>query len=232
VVDPVRQTEGVFVWRQGKPTLAPHYWVGDRVQVATAAGAETPEALGAGLLTPPSGGAGDPRPAAAAPAARAELDWLNVLAVIAVALLVFLGGFLLAGKINDLERRQIEQRTTEQAMGRWTFLNLRPGLYRELDRLRLDLSQAVRNSLVIFKEQVKASDKPRETEARWKDEVFKPLGRTGQRLDAIQATYCLPPKEEEEALQRLAKGNPRAKGKKATPGKKKKPRKRSQPKKD
>src|SRR6516164_4855365 len=32
VVDPVRRTEGVFVWKEGKPTLVPHYWVGDRIQ--------------------------------------------------------------------------------------------------------------------------------------------------------------------------------------------------------
>src|SRR5262249_5101467 len=32
VMDPVRKIEGVFVWQEGKPTLAPHYWVGDRIQ--------------------------------------------------------------------------------------------------------------------------------------------------------------------------------------------------------
>jgi proteasome lid subunit RPN8/RPN11 len=36
VVDPVRQLEGMFVWREGKPALAAHYWVGDRVQVGEA----------------------------------------------------------------------------------------------------------------------------------------------------------------------------------------------------
>src|SRR6516164_4676338 len=40
VVDPLRKTEGVFCWQEGKPVLSPYYWVGDRIQVATAAGEE------------------------------------------------------------------------------------------------------------------------------------------------------------------------------------------------
>src|SRR5260370_3586797 len=40
VVDPVRKTEGVFVWERGKPALAPHYWISDRVQASTAPGQE------------------------------------------------------------------------------------------------------------------------------------------------------------------------------------------------
>ena len=37
VIDPVRKTEGTFTWQAGKPVLAPHYWVGDKVQIAGAA---------------------------------------------------------------------------------------------------------------------------------------------------------------------------------------------------
>src|SRR5262245_21562172 len=31
VIDPVRDLEGVFAWRDGKPTLLPHFWIGDRI---------------------------------------------------------------------------------------------------------------------------------------------------------------------------------------------------------
>jgi proteasome lid subunit RPN8/RPN11 len=37
VIDPVRKVEGVFVWQAGKPALADHFWVGDRVITAAAA---------------------------------------------------------------------------------------------------------------------------------------------------------------------------------------------------
>ena len=31
VIDPVRRDEGVFIWKDGKPALADHFWVGDRI---------------------------------------------------------------------------------------------------------------------------------------------------------------------------------------------------------
>ncbi len=40
VIDPVRRVEGVFIWRGGKPALAEHFWVGDRI--LTASDAEKP----------------------------------------------------------------------------------------------------------------------------------------------------------------------------------------------
>lgn len=34
VIDPVRKTEGFFIWHDGKPTLSRHYWVGGDLRVA------------------------------------------------------------------------------------------------------------------------------------------------------------------------------------------------------
>ncbi len=39
VIDPVRNVEGVFIWQAGKPTLADHFWAGNRL--ITAAEAES-----------------------------------------------------------------------------------------------------------------------------------------------------------------------------------------------
>lgn len=36
VVDPVRDLEGVFSWQAGKPTLLPHYWVGEEIYTSHA----------------------------------------------------------------------------------------------------------------------------------------------------------------------------------------------------
>ena len=36
VIDPIRGSEGVFVWRDGKPSLGEHFWVGDRAVVGAA----------------------------------------------------------------------------------------------------------------------------------------------------------------------------------------------------
>ena len=40
VIDPIRRIEGVFVWRDAKPTLADHFWVGDRILTGMPAGPE------------------------------------------------------------------------------------------------------------------------------------------------------------------------------------------------
>jgi proteasome lid subunit RPN8/RPN11 len=223
VVDPVRKTEGVFVWRAGKPALAPHYWVGDRVQVATEAGAESPGPAPSGTAAAASGQPTSPA------AARAELDWLTLIGVIAVAVLVFLGGYLVAGKINDAERRRIEQVTEERALGRWTFLNIRPGLYTQLDQLGVDLEQALRGTKDLALQHVKAAENRREAEIQWKDKVFRPLVRSFGRVQDIQATYSLPPKEERKVLKQLTQGQPK---KKKPKPKKPKVRKKSKPKED
>ena len=34
VIDPIKKIEGVFVWRDGTPSLAAHFWIGDHVVVA------------------------------------------------------------------------------------------------------------------------------------------------------------------------------------------------------
>lgn len=36
VIDPVRDLEGVFAWRNGKPTLLPHFWIGNQIRTADA----------------------------------------------------------------------------------------------------------------------------------------------------------------------------------------------------
>jgi proteasome lid subunit RPN8/RPN11 len=36
VIDPVRDLEGVFAWRNGKPAPLPHFWVGDRIYTVDA----------------------------------------------------------------------------------------------------------------------------------------------------------------------------------------------------
>ena len=42
VIDPIRKIEGVFVWRDGKPCLTEHFWVGDRILATTAGGSIEP----------------------------------------------------------------------------------------------------------------------------------------------------------------------------------------------
>jgi proteasome lid subunit RPN8/RPN11 len=202
VVDPVRKTEGVFIWRGGKPTLAPYYWVGDRVQVATPAGAET---LPPELERPAPGAvAGPPR----SPRPAAPPDWLGVLAQAGVYLLVFLVGYLLAGKISDLERQQLEQRADREALGRWFYANYHPGLRAQLLRIGDDLEKAAKNASALAEEHIKLVEKHKEAKSQWREEVFLPLARVAQRLGHVELTYCLTP-DEEDQLRSLRPGKSR-----------------------
>ena len=62
VIDPVRGTEGVFIWRDGKPTLAEHFWVGDRILTGSDS-REAGEAAGPGApgASPAAPGPGESR---------------------------------------------------------------------------------------------------------------------------------------------------------------------------
>ncbi len=100
VVDPTQKTEGVFVWRDGKPKPCPHYWIGERI--CAAAGQEPSREAGAREL------------AAAKPPQSPPPDDMPLSAVLrrAVPLVaVFLIGYLLAGMKSGWEQQRIIEGT-------------------------------------------------------------------------------------------------------------------------
>ena len=92
VVDPIRKTEGVFVWRGGKPKLCPHYWIGDTIS----AGAESGDKRERGTSASPA--AQVPAHAQAVPlATRPPLPlWVTALNYV----LVFLIGYMFSGMLT------------------------------------------------------------------------------------------------------------------------------------
>jgi hypothetical protein len=185
VVDPVRKTEGVFSWREGKPHLCSHFWVGDRIQVGTAVGEESPAAA--------------PRPAAPAassqppPAAAPErTPWTNLLLQLAVYLLVFLLGYFLAGKLTDLDRLRIEQATLARSL---VYFKIHLGLRDQLTEVEGDLQAAAQGAKTLAQEHLKLLQDPQEPQARWA-EVLQKLDRSSRRIAQIGTTYALTPQEE------------------------------------
>src|SRR5262245_24242054 len=135
VIDPLRRTEGVFIWRGGKPALAEHFWVGDKI--LTAADAETSGAaggarrVGAVASAGPAAGAG---PGESRGAPDALLPPPGRLIMYGG---VFLLGYLLATAYSSWER----QRYIEAEVARNGVAGLlRLGLADELDQLQRDLS--------------------------------------------------------------------------------------------
>lgn len=182
VVDPVRQTEGVFVWRQGKPVLTAHYWVGDRVQIATAAGDEAPAPKPPGQ--PVIAGAGSNSQGGGS-------SWVNLLLQAALYLTVFLIGVLVAERLSAFDRLRIEQSAFARA---WVYLKLRPTLGDDVDLVGQDMQAAIRDLEPLLKEHLKLSEDGKDAEERWKKILIR-LGKSLQRLQDIKKIYGLTPDE-------------------------------------
>lgn len=100
VVDPVRELEGVFAWRNGKPTPLTHYWIGDQIRTGDASRS---------MATDPSAASEQPeveRPVGAPTNAAPSLG--TPVAVLGL-LLVFLLGYFYGGWRSRWEQEMIVQ---------------------------------------------------------------------------------------------------------------------------
>jgi proteasome lid subunit RPN8/RPN11 len=199
VVDPIRKTEGIFIWKEGKPTLAPYHWIGERVQIATPAGEPSPKDA-----EPASKGPAPASSAGAGPTRSAE--WVDGLMRLASYACIFLLGLLLAGfvthSLNDFERLRIEQAARTQAL---LYVNYRPGLGEELDEVRNDLNGMAVGLAALVKQQPELIEKSPESRQQW-TEIAKRLARALDRTAVARATYALPPDENARLLKLLSGG--------------------------
>ena len=157
VIDPVRGLEGMFAWRNGKPTPLPHFWVGNSIRTVEASernvAAETAaRAASAGTNAMPQAG----------PAySQSSLGSIGVTAM--GVLLVFLLGYFYGGWRSQWERQMIVDGVVAY------FANakiLRPGLEDNLaqvrERLKLLSDELVKlppPSATLSKEQIEDSAK-------------------------------------------------------------------------
>ena len=75
VIDPIRKTEGVFIWRDGKPSPCEHFWVGDRILAQSDGGSDLPGESRARPAFPCDAVAGrQPGPPQSPPAADRKRD--------------------------------------------------------------------------------------------------------------------------------------------------------------
>ena len=186
VVDPVRKTEGMFVWKHGKPALASHYWIGDRVQVAPRdSQSDDPDASESSRAEPKSaerhsasGGTGGP----------ASLGLVHVLAYLAL----FLLGYLIAGMRSSWEQNRLIDGTVAY-YGIWK--GLRPGLEDAIGVLRDDLSVIAKNADGLAARTAKGEQEDAaDQQEQWK-ELRERLASSRKMMDRIKANYCFSPEE-------------------------------------
>ncbi len=183
VIDPIRKSEGVFIWRSGKPSPCEHFWVGDRILAQIPGGFEQAGEPEPGQRSGAAAMAGRPAsspqaaPKAAAPASTHGELFPGRFRFIAYAL-VFILGYLLASILSAWEH----QRFVESVLASNGFIAvLRLGLADELDGLRGDLAGMVRPLEALGAK----TDKPEEQLAEIRVQVMTALRRT----EAIKARY-------------------------------------------
>ena len=99
VVDPVRQLEGIFAWKDGKPTPMRHYWVGDAITTVQASVSNS-VGLEKKSLAPPD-------EIAEKPASEARSYVVPLTSLLLGSLALFLLGYLLSNWQRDWERQAV-----------------------------------------------------------------------------------------------------------------------------
>lgn len=189
VIDPIRRTEGVFVWKDGKPALAPHFWVGGDLKVGTAAGAEprleptqTPAAASA---TPP------PAPASPRP-------FLPPLERLLAYLCLFLIGYLIAGAWTAWDRIMLIKGVVADYGVRQ---GLRPGLSEDLNLVANQTRALSERARVLAADHLSRLGKEKDAaaiQAEWRALQFGLAGATDN-LNQIKKNFGMTPEQTEIA---------------------------------
>ncbi len=202
VIDPVRTIEGVFARQGGKPTLRPHFWVGEQILTTPERppGEETPRAATAETA------------AAQAAASDRWSPWLQTATMAALFVCIFLLGYLLAGRRTDLERRLERQRDLEGVVAQFVRRRLvRPGLEEYLDKIGADLQRVSKEIEQLSRRHVKlAGDDGPAVKDQWSG-ARERLTAAEELLREMRTVYVLAPDEqalvkeiEREILQAIA----------------------------
>jgi proteasome lid subunit RPN8/RPN11 len=191
VVDPTQKTEGVFVWRNGKPKPCSYYWIGERICASVV---EDPSAE-VERLSPVGATRASETPLSAGQSFWSVLWWALPLAS------MFLIGYLLADMKSGWERQRIVEGTVAH-FGTWKCL--RPGLRENLDEAADNLKMIQAAVAQLSERHAKtAGGDAKEVHAQW-EEVLKALRAGREHLFVLSKIYGLDPVEEKVLKARLA----------------------------
>lgn len=191
VIDPVRKIDGVFVWKGGQTVLAPYFWVGDSMRVTTG-GSESPRSAAASPPTPSSESipAGD-RTATA-------LQWaIQILG----GLLLFLLGYMLAGRLTEFERARLAEDSVAHSA---LLLGIKPGLREILEQCLNDLTTSAREADALAVDEAKRLGELSDEQKEHWQSLRGGLAKTRQRLRGAAQQFCLTPAETQRMLQYMA----------------------------
>ncbi|HEV3168273.1 MAG TPA: Mov34/MPN/PAD-1 family protein, partial [Isosphaeraceae bacterium] len=200
VIDPVRKIEGVFVWKEGKTSLAPHYWVGD--QLITAPSADPSEQRTARKKQGSAGSGGTAEAAAEnEPKRGGDLSILSFISQLLMYACVFMIGFLLSNYWSGWQQTRLVEGVVAH-YGLWE--GLRPGLRDKLNLLDRDLETVRADIEPLASDHLKlAGTKATEQSDKWR-EVFLSLELAARRTSLMRDRYCPSSDEELRYLRTMA----------------------------
>lgn len=201
VVDPVRQAEGVFEWRDGKPVLASHYWVGGRIVAGepAARGTALGHASSAGATRHANGSAEGAASGGSSSLAFGPIRLSSMTTLVLVSLF-FLMGYVLAGQRSRWEQMRLIEGTVAH-YGLWQ--GVRPGLEEGLVALRKELTVVSDRMDKLSREHIAlAGDDAKEKSKEW-SQLHESLTASRQLLRQMEDRYSMTP-EEQNVLMRMA----------------------------
>ena len=182
VVDPVRELEGVFAWKSGKPTAMRHYWVGDTV--CTVQASVSNPAVDERKRLAQERVVGE----AAAVAGRGQPSELPLLTMLLCGLAVFLLGYVASGWQREWERQAV----VDGVVSNYTnFKMAKIGLKEELQRVQEQLAAATQALEMTPVTTEKISDEDRQELAKMRALIVKNLVGVHQVLSRVSERYAL-----------------------------------------
>ena len=199
VLDPIRNQEGVFRWRDNHPVLTPQFWVGTSIRPA-------PPPPGAALaaMSDPAQRPGPIPRAARGPRLLAGFDWSGFWQIAGVLLLGGILGHMYAAW-TDSEREQ-NQRTALTLEFFKTRL-LRVGLEQITHKANEDVDKLA-SGLQLLEAQTRESE--RATPEQVTSELAamrRHLDQLAEKIQLIDRLYALSPREQEQLARFLIAQN-------------------------
>ncbi|NQV28510.1 MAG: Mov34/MPN/PAD-1 family protein [Rhodopirellula sp.] len=184
VVDPVRRTEGVFEWRDGKPELMLQYWVGNSMITRAASGTEN--AAPARTSRESTASAAVSTATVSDTSLQYPIGRESSLGAITTVLgwcCLFLLGYLLAGQRSHWEQTMLREGTVAH-YGLWNLL--KPGWEAELQKASADLNSIAGDLKTLSDEHVSLSDgDKKELRSKWLS-IRKKVDASQKTLSRVQ----------------------------------------------
>lgn len=194
VIDPIRRTEGVFIWKDGKPALTPYFWVGGDLKLGTAAGAESrPE--------PPREPSTNANVSTNATAAKTSpTGFLPPLDRLLAYLCLFLIGYLIASAWSAWDRMMLIKGVVADYGVRQ---GLRPGLSEDLDIITNHTKGLSQRAQTLAADHLSRLEKDKDKNAatiqsEWRALQFG-LAATTEGLTQIKNAFGMTPEQTEAA---------------------------------